>query len=123
QPQNQTTRDWYDTVDRARFTLDAEGYLHETRYADAARQRNDILYTARPSLATNATLADVQNAATSLANGALDRDGTTIPNQNTVTLDDAAGRVKQVTDAEGYVTKYFYDAVGNRIETDRALDL
>jgi hypothetical protein len=43
---NQITRYWYDTADRARFTLDAEGYVHEVRFDDKNRETRSILYMA-----------------------------------------------------------------------------
>src|SRR5205085_3255131 len=62
-PSNRTTRHWYDQLDRLRFTLDAEGYLKEMRYADEARKDLSISYAARPDvLAANATLDEVEAA-------------------------------------------------------------
>ncbi|OFV81444.1 MAG: hypothetical protein A2W26_12075 [Acidobacteria bacterium RBG_16_64_8] len=113
--QNQVTRYWYDGADRARFVLDPEGHLRETRYNDGGREARKIIYAAKPSIAANATLANVVSAAATIANAANDR--------LTVTLADMAARVTRVTDAEGYRTDYVYDAVGNRIETHVALNV
>src|SRR5207344_2196723 len=44
---DQVTAFWYDNVGRQRFTLDAEGYLTETRFADAANVVTQIGYAVR----------------------------------------------------------------------------
>jgi YD repeat-containing protein len=104
--QNRTTRFWYDRLGRQRFALDAEGYLTETRYADATREQRDVVYAAKPTVAANATLADVTSAAAAIVNGGAD--------QVTVTTRDLAGRVQRVTDALGNYEEYTYDALGNK---------
>jgi len=99
---------WYDTTGRLRFTEDAEGYLHETRYDDAGRQSLQILYAGKPSVTASSTLAQVVSAAQAAANSA--------PNQTqtTTSLYDAAGRLVKVTDSLGNFETYGYDAVGNK---------
>jgi YD repeat-containing protein len=104
--QNRTTRYWFDGLDRMRFTLDAEGYLSEVRYNDAARTQVDVTYASKPTIAAGATLAQVVTAAAN-ASGVSD--------QLTTTLYDIAGRVSRVTDVIGNYDEYTYDAVGNRI--------
>ena len=105
--QNRTTRYWYDTTDRLRFTLDAEGYVTEARYNDSGRQESGITYAAKPTVAAGATLANVVSAVGTIANATVD--------QTTTTLYDAAGRVSRVTDAYGNYEEYTYDAVGNKL--------
>lgn len=110
---NQTTRMWYDAADRSRFTLDAEGFLHETRYNDGTRETRSITYSrkgasnvpVKPAIAAGATLAQVVSAAAAVASATHD--------EVTITVDDAAGRVSTVTDGMGGVTRYGYDATGN----------
>jgi YD repeat-containing protein len=106
--QDRTTRMWYDAANRLRFTLDAEGYLREKRYDDVGRVTADILYAAKPAtIASSATLANVQSAAAGAADASDD--------QRTATIYDAAGRATSVADASGAADTYEYDAVGNRI--------
>lgn len=111
---DRTTRYWYDGANRPRFKLDAEGWLTETRYLDATRERKAIVYTNQPgtngapSVPANADLADLENlVADPELSGPL-------YNQETITRYDAAGRVVSVRDAD-HKTEYFgYDAVGNK---------
>lgn len=104
--QNRTTRYWYDNTNRLRFTVDAEGYLQESRYNDAGRLQTAIVYAAKPTIASGATLAQVTSAAAAIANASND--------QSTTTLYDAAGRVSRITDALGGYEEFTYDAVGNK---------
>ena len=104
---NRTTRFWYDTLDRLRFTLDAEGYLTETRYSDATREQTSTVYAAKPAgLTATSTLADVVTIAQGLGNVTID--------QTTRTVFDVAGRAIRVIDSLGRTEHFGYDAVGNR---------
>ena len=104
--QDRVTRFWYDTLDRARFSLDAEGYLTETRYLDSSRQEQTTVYAGKPSIAAGATLANVVSAAGAAPNQSL--------NQVTTKTFDVAGRVVQVNDANNRNEYFVYDAVGNK---------
>jgi YD repeat-containing protein len=102
--QNRTTKFWYDRLDRERFALDAEGYLTEKRYNDAARETREIVYALKPVLGVNASLADVATAAAAL----------TTDSQSRMSVADLAGRVSRVYDALGNYEEYTYDALGNK---------
>ncbi|MFC4312678.1 DUF6531 domain-containing protein [Steroidobacter flavus] len=104
---DRTTRYWYDGAGRLRFTLDAEGYLTEQRYDDSTRERTDIVYAVKPTIAANATLTQVVTAA-----GVIDNN---LEDQLTLTRRDAAGRVTSVRDALGNTEYFGYDAVGNKL--------
>lgn len=109
-PNNRSTRYWYDSTNRLRFTLDAEGYLTELRYDDAGRQEQQIVYAKPQTIPANITTADLANGTStfSIATDAND--------QTTTTTYDAAGRVHQVHDASGlYYEEYSYDALGNKL--------
>lgn len=111
---DRVTRTWYDAINRVRFVLDAEGYLSETRYADAARSTKDIIYAARNIITGSENLAAVA-AAVSAAPVA-----SNVNNQPTTTYFDAAGRVTRI-EGPDYVAalnnyeEYGYDAVGNKV--------
>jgi YD repeat-containing protein len=113
---DRTTRYWYDGVNRLRFTLDAEGYLTETRYDAVARTKTDIVYANSQTIAANAPTASIAPVGAAA-------------DQTTVTLFDAAGRVRRVFDASynhaaggygnitppgGVYEEFTYDAVGNK---------
>ena len=105
---NRTTRFWYDGAGRARFMLNAAGYLTETRYDDAASTTREVAYLAAPAGAITAgsTTANVASVATGLANSATDR--------STVTTYDKLGRTLRVADAYGFFEEFTYDALGNK---------
>ena len=113
---NRTTRHWYDGLDRLRFTLDAEGYLKETRYDDEARTEQAFSYAARPdTLGPTATLDDVE-AAVNLTAGA---------DVSSETRHDVAGRVTRVYDSATnyeFYDEYTYDSVGNKVSFRNKLD-
>lgn len=109
---DQVTRYWYDTVDRQRFLLDAEGFLHESRYDDAGRTRTEVTYQALQSFATGVSLATVEGGIVKTVG----KDKTILSHS------DLAGRVDERTDGEGFKTKFVYDAVGNRTEVWTQLD-
>jgi YD repeat-containing protein len=110
---DRTTSYWYDALDRQRYMLDAEGYLHESAYDEAARTRTDILYVNKQTGIT-AGMAVTSVDAAIAKSATLD--------QKVVYLSDKAGRIIQRTDGEGYITKYTYDTSGNCIKTEQALD-
>jgi YD repeat-containing protein len=90
---------WYDTLDRQRFVLDAEGYLTESRFNDTTRASQVTRYAVRPSGVTSgSTLAQVAGA---VATNAAD--------ETTVTWVDATDRVRFVLDAEGFLTETQYN--------------
>jgi YD repeat-containing protein len=104
---NRVTRFWYDSLDRLRFTLNAEGFLVESRYLDSSNQREQNVFAAKPTIAAGATLADVVSAAGAASIQA--------SRQTTTQTFDVAGRVIQITDADGKNEFLAYDAVGNKI--------
>ncbi len=103
--EDRVTRFWYDGLDRARFTLDAEGFLSETRYADGTRVEESYRYFNAPTVAANATTAQV--AAAIMANP-LDR--------YERSEFDTAGRLALCVDVFNKTEIYEYDAVGNKIK-------
>jgi len=100
---DQFTRFWFDRADRARFTLDAEGYLTEIRYNDANRTTTSIAYyplqTGVRNLASGADVSLVPGVV--LTDAARD--------EVTVRWSDAVGRTRLMRDAEGYVTQTRYN--------------
>ena len=97
-----TTRMFYDDADRLVATLDAEGYLSETKFDAGGRAVKTIRY----STATSAV---------NRANGALDdlRPLMTAVDQVTRNFYDARGRQIGALDAEGYLTEYIYNEQSN----------
>lgn len=101
---DQVTRTWYDAAGRARYVVDAKGYLVEYQYDDLGRVTEEIKYAALPTIVGNVVTPVIS----------ADQD------QHTASVYDAAGRLKSVTtnalDAQHATETYDYDAVGNRIE-------
>ena len=96
------TRRFYDSDGLLLATLDAEGYLTESRYDAAGRLVLQISYatataTAMRSGGSLAELMPTQNA----------------QDQTSRWFYDAQGRVLAQIDAEGYMTEYVYDGNGN----------
>jgi YD repeat-containing protein len=111
---DRTTRYWYDSANRVRFTLvvdstlanDTQGWLTELRYNDATRQETDVVYAAKATIASGAALSAVVTAAAGIASASTD--------QSTLKTFDKGGRLITLTDALGISESYGYDAVGNR---------
>jgi len=108
-PENRTTRYWYDSADRLRFALDPEGYLKESRYQDATRQTIEVVYAAKPTIPASATFAHLVNRSSGVV---ITVQGTV--DQTSATSRDVAGRVTSVMDALGRSEYFGYDAVGNK---------
>ncbi|HEV7610186.1 MAG TPA: hypothetical protein VGO61_22835 [Steroidobacteraceae bacterium] len=106
-PHNRSTRYWYDGLDRLRFTLDAEGYLTETRFDDIGRTEESVSYAGAPAaIGAAADLDDVETIAVGLRNVSADHYSRSVR--------DVAGRVTRVYDAANNYEEYVYDALGNR---------
>jgi YD repeat-containing protein len=102
----------YDAAGRARFAIDALGYVKETRYDNIGHITDsmgyyDAINTA--NLPASPSLTDIESALGTRSN--------THPAQDQITHYDydAAGRLRSTTDAEGFTEYYGYDAVGNKI--------
>ncbi|HEV7610153.1 MAG TPA: DUF6531 domain-containing protein [Steroidobacteraceae bacterium] len=110
---NRTTRFWYDSLGRQRFTFDAEGYLTQTIYDDVAHEETTLAYERPPDSDPNqpfdstATLVILGGVATSIANAVLDR--------KVRKSFDLLGRVHIVTDAENRTEVFTYDGLGNKL--------
>ena len=90
---------WYDSLDRARFVLDAEGYVTQNRYDNTTRATQTIRYAAKPSgLSASSTIAQVGSAIV-----------TGVADQSTIVWVDATDRTRFVLDAEGYLTETQYN--------------
>lgn len=96
----------FDRDGRKVFDINAVGVVTKFIYDDAGRVTESILY-ATP--VNPASLADV-----ALPSAVLALIQTSADDQSTRSEYDAAGRLKQVTDAENYTQKYTYDAAGNK---------
>src|SRR6185295_1686500 len=110
---NRVTKFWYDGLARACFSLDAEGYLVETRYLDSTNQQQSIVYAGKPTIGGTGTLADVVAVAAAAPHQS--------SNQTTTQKFDVAGRVTQVTygaltDPNSKSEYFVYDAIGNKIQ-------
>ncbi|MES1192674.1 MAG: LysM peptidoglycan-binding domain-containing protein [Steroidobacter sp.] len=99
---DRTTKYWYDSTNRLRFTLDANGNLTETQYNDAARTQTRIVYVKQPTNVGTATTPP-----TPITNAG---------DQTTKTVFDEQGRIYRVYDAtQTNYEQYTYDAVGNKV--------
>ena len=110
---DRTTRYWYDSTGRVRFVLDAQGYLEETRYNDAARQKSDIRYVGVATISAAATTSNVATIAAQMPS----TDSYGSQTETTTSQYDAVGRLISVTQligASSYTQTYDYDAVGNK---------
>lgn len=107
------TRTFYDAAGRERFQIDALGYATETVYLTDRTRTNR--YAAAPTIAANATTADVAAALGSIANAAKD-----LTSEQRY---DAAGRASDFVDAAGVITRKEYDGAGNVLRLTVALGL
>ena len=90
---------WYDSADRQRFVLDAEGYVTQNRYDDTTRASQTTRYATRPSgLSAGSTIAQVGTAIV-----------THIDDRTKTMWVDATDRVRFVLDGEGYLTETQYN--------------
>lgn len=108
---DRVTRAFYSADGLLRGQLDAEGYLTEFFYDPESRQIGSLRY----ATATNAGLR---------AGSSLDalRPATAPQDQRTSAFYDSRGQVVAAVDADGYLTRYGYDANGNRTSTQRYAD-
>ncbi len=105
---NRTTRFWYDAAGRARFTLNAEGFLSETRYDDAAATMRE---TRVHDCAGRCDHFDQHDGKCRLSRER-DRERVQRPQQRDFV--DKLGRVLRVTDAYSNFQEYTFDALGNK---------
>jgi YD repeat-containing protein len=104
-PNNRVTRSWYDSLGRVRYVQNAQGYVTETSYNDAARTSTEKTYYSGPYNVSLATpTASVGSQLTS----------TPADDRYTTTEMDTAGRLSKVTDSYGNYEQYGYDDAGNR---------
>jgi YD repeat-containing protein len=107
------THSWYDSLGRLRFTLDAEGYLRETRYDTANRTQRSHIYAQNvfgplPGFdPSEADLEDMEGIVDDIDNATLD--------QTLETVYDLAGRVARINYADGTYEAFTYDGNGNRL--------
>ena len=106
---NQITRFAYDKLNRLVRSLDAEGYVIDSRYdgvgnvTSTTAYANAVVYDSAIDLLDHIPTAD--------ANDRLNQ-----------FIYDANSRLSELTDAEGYVSRNVYDAVGNQISQTLYLD-
>lgn len=119
---NRVTRYWYDGTNRLRFVLNAEDYLTEQRYNDAARADTRFVYANAASISEGASLADIMAAINGTPPIGVSITLNTLADQRTRTQYDAAGRVSRVTDVIDLVTDannkfelYQHDDLGNKL--------
>ncbi len=115
---NRISRYFNDGDGRLVAVLDGEGYLSERVYDAAGRQVTDIRYAMKITHATTlatGTLAALKTLAGVNAQG----QPTGVDDQISRILYDGRGQVTASIDAEGYLTTYTYDAVGNRLTESR----
>ncbi|MDH5803119.1 MAG: hypothetical protein OEZ68_20135, partial [Gammaproteobacteria bacterium] len=109
-PDDRIHRNYYDKDGQLIASLNSEGYLAEFKYNQAGQlfetYQHARQYTG--SLITDPSLASVITAV-----------GTHADDQHQYTLYNARGQQVGSVDAEGYLTEYLYDAVGN-LETEHA---
>ncbi|WP_185734241.1 LysM peptidoglycan-binding domain-containing protein [Burkholderia stagnalis] len=106
--QDRTTRYFYDRDGVLRGSVDAQGYLTEHRYNGAGERIETVRYAdpVEPALAADGTFAEMIPVA-----GVRDSHFRYAYN--------ARGLLSAEIDAEGYVTRYRYDAAGNVVERTR----
>ena len=100
---DRVTSYWYDSGNRLRFTLDAEGWLTETEYLDASRERVQTAYALKTG-STSSTYAALE-ALDPLADA---------NNERVITHYDGAGRIDRITDGTSAYEQFGYDDLGNR---------
>lgn len=104
------TRSFYDNDGKLIGTLDAEGYLTETKYDAAGRATQTIAYANQTSagLRASGTFEQLKTNA-----------GTDVNDQRTYVFYNGQGQVIASLNAEGYLAEYAYDAAGNQTEEIR----
>ncbi len=107
----------YDNAGRASATIDVTGAVTELVYDKTDKVVKTIAYTNVLSAATLATLVDVTGQPTQVSLASL-RPVTAATDRVTSNVYDAAGRLIESTDAEGYVTRYSYDGAGQLTGTE-----
>lgn len=103
--EDRTSRTLYDTAGRPVYAVDAEGYVTETRYDSVGRVTKTLRYAAKYSTSDGTTAAGLKSTI-GTAQATLDAAATT------TYAYDAAGRLTDVTNAEGVVTHLVLDAQG-----------
>ncbi|KVT73106.1 hypothetical protein WK58_13955 [Burkholderia ubonensis] len=106
--QDRTTRYFYDQDGLLRGSVDAQGYLTEHRYNSAGERIETVRYAdpVDAALAVEGTFAEMIPVAG-------------VRDSHTRYAYNARGLLSVEIDAEGYVTRYRYDAAGNVIERTR----
>ncbi|MES2939285.1 MAG: hypothetical protein V4864_16480, partial [Pseudomonadota bacterium] len=101
--QDRTTRQVFDPAGQLVYTVDATGYVRESRYDGLGRVTRTILYSLAPTLGAQPTWQTVQAAL--VGDPARRTDSYTY---------DAAGRLLSSTDSLNHTESYTYDALGNK---------
>ncbi|MBI3898836.1 MAG: LysM peptidoglycan-binding domain-containing protein [Gammaproteobacteria bacterium] len=109
---DRTTRFFYDNDGKSIGTLDAEGYLTESKYDAAGQLIDSVRYAnvAGASLRAAGTFAQIKTDVTTTVN---------TNDQHAYTFYNARGQVIATLDAENYLTEYAYDVAGNQTQTTR----
>ncbi|WP_157611019.1 putative Ig domain-containing protein [Arsukibacterium perlucidum] len=97
--QDRRTEYMYNKAGQLRFVLDPEGYVTESRY------------NARGQLVATITYDDIVTDLTAFASA----DNSAIAQRASLLQYNKNGQLEFETDAEGYLTQYYYDGAGNNI--------
>ncbi|MGQ5525313.1 FG-GAP-like repeat-containing protein [Chitinimonas sp. PSY-7] len=106
------TRHSYDAAGRQRYSINALGEVTEKQYDAAGRLIRTTQYA---KAIPNPQITQVELEAL-LRSDPYAKD---TANRSTHTLYDSANRISGEIDAEGYLTEYTYDGVGNRTQSTR----
>lgn len=105
----------YDAAGRQVASIDSTGALTESIYNDANQLIKTVRYATRVKVDS---LTDASGLPTNVTLGAL-RPALTADDRNTWNFYDAAGRLYDQVDAEGYVTRRIYDGASQLVQTIR----
>jgi YD repeat-containing protein len=112
-PGDQVTRHFYSARGLQIGSLDAEGFLTEFVYDEAANQRATVVYgKVLTSLAGSETFAALRTSATTNV------PANVIASRTSQRSFDALGRVSVETDHQGTVTRYRYDEASRLVSTE-----
>jgi len=100
---------YYNANNRITLSVDNDGYATRFEYDANGNVVSETLYSTALTLPTNPSVQPTPVASVS--------------DRTTSFSYDQLNRLVRRTDADGYLTTYRYDAVGNQIETRQALDL
>ena len=107
---DRVTRTVYDAANRAAYSVDGEGYVTERRFDLVGHEIKRIRYADPYTVADGATMTSM---------------GTLLPTiPATAVVEEAhydnAGRLFEMVDGAGFVTRNLYDAAGNKTDVIRA---